>query len=119
MAQRAVQFFQKPSCTTCRKAKTYLESHGVRLEFRDLDKERLSERELDQLIGERDYLPFLNPRNELYRSRGMKAKPPSRAEAIRLMARNPNLIRRPVILRGGEILLGFDQDACRRLLDEA
>jgi Spx/MgsR family transcriptional regulator len=116
MAQLELQFLQKPSCTTCRKARAYLESHGARLALRDLDKQRLSERELDQLIGGRDYRQFLNARNELYRTRNMKDKPPSRAEAIRLMARNPNLIRRPVILRGTQIVLGFDETACQKLL---
>ena len=45
----------------------------------------------------------------------MKDHPPSRAEAIRLMARQPNLIRRPVVIQGGEIILGYDEDAFRKL----
>jgi arsenate reductase len=88
----------------------------VELEARDLDKERLSPGELDELIGGRDYRPFLNTRNELYRARDMKNHPPSRAEAIKLMAREPNLIRRPVVLRGRQIVLGFDEQAFRKLL---
>jgi arsenate reductase (glutaredoxin) len=86
------------------------------LESRDLDKERLSEKELDELIGERDYREFLNTRNELYRARKMKEKPPSREEALKLMAREPNLIRRPVVIRGKEILLGYDEGKYRRLV---
>jgi arsenate reductase-like glutaredoxin family protein len=75
----------------------------------------MTAKEIDALIGERDYVPFLNPRNELYRSRKMKLKPPSRSEAIRLMAKEPNLIRRPVIIHGDRILLGFDEEAIRGL----
>ena len=89
---------------------------GAQLESRDLDKERLSETELDTLIGERDYREFLNPRNELYRTREMKEHPPSRAEAIKLMAKEPNLIRRPVVIRGSKIVLGFDENTYRKLL---
>jgi arsenate reductase len=89
---------------------------GAELESRDLDKERLSETELDELIGDRDYREFLNTRNELYRARRMKEHPPSRAEAIKLMAKEPNLIRRPVVLRGSRIVLGFDEEAYRKLL---
>lgn len=69
----------------------------------------LSEAELDKLIGSRDYKGFLNPRNELYRERNMKENPPSREEAIRLMAQNPNLIRRPILIQGSKIALGFDE----------
>lgn len=83
---------------------------------RDLDKQPLSEQELDELIGRRDYKPFLNPRNELYRERNMADKVPTRAEAIRLMSRNPNLIKRPVVVRGDLIVLGLDEMAYRNLL---
>jgi arsenate reductase len=89
---------------------------GAELESRDLDKERLSEAELDELIGERDHKEFLNTRNEMYRTRNMKERPPSRAEAIKLMAKEPNLIRRPVVLQGSQMVLGFDEDAYRKLL---
>jgi arsenate reductase-like glutaredoxin family protein len=89
---------------------------GAELESRDLDKQPLSEKELDELIGARDYQPFLNPRNELYRERNMAEKTPLRAEAIRLMSRNPNLIKRPVVIRGDQIVLGLDETAYRRLL---
>jgi len=89
---------------------------GAELETRDLDKQRLSEAELDKLIGAREYTQFLNTRNELYRERNMKEKPPSRAEAIRLMAREPNLIRRPVVIRGGKMVLGYDEEALKTLV---
>jgi arsenate reductase len=89
---------------------------GAELESRDLDKERLSEAEIEALIGERDYKEFLNTRNDLYRTRRMEDHPPSRAEAVKLMAKNPNLIRRPVVLRGSQMVLGFDEEAYKKLL---
>ena len=89
---------------------------GAELESRDLDKERLSEEELDVLIDGRDYREFLNPRNELYRTRKMKENPPSRAEAIKLMAKEPNLIRRPVVICGSQMQLGFDEEQFKKLV---
>jgi arsenate reductase (glutaredoxin) len=89
---------------------------GADLESRDLDKEQLSEAEIEALIGEGDYKEFLNSRNDLYRTRKMKDHPPSRAEAVKLMAKNPNLIRRPVVLRGSQMVLGFDEEAYKKLL---
>jgi arsenate reductase-like glutaredoxin family protein len=86
---------------------------GAELELRDLNTERLTESEIDALVGARDYRKFLNTRNELYRERNMGENPPPRAEAIRLMAREPNLIRRPVVIAGGRIVLGYDEEALR------
>jgi arsenate reductase len=110
-----VQFWQKPSCTTCRKAKSYVEACGFDLELRDIGKDRLTAEEIDKLIGKADHRAFLNTRNELYRRKKMKENPPSRTEAIRMIAAEPNLIRRPIIMKGGKILLGFDQESIDNL----
>ena len=84
-----------------------LREKGVDFEEVDLNK-GLSVEELDRLIGKRDYKLFLNSRNELYRELGMKENPPARAEALRLMSENPNLIKRPILVRGNQIELGYD-----------
>lgn len=91
-------------------------AQGATLVERDLGREPLGEDELRLLIGARDPRDFLNTRNELYRSRGMAKDPPTPAEAIRLMAANPNLIRRPIATRGGARVLGFDAEALARLV---
>ena len=112
---KKISFYQKSTCTTCRKSKAYLEKRGADLQLRNLDTERLSESELDKLIGKRDHRDFLNTRNELYRSRKMKDNPPSRSETIKLMAEYPNLIRRPVTISGSQIILGYDEPAFKKL----
>lgn len=77
--------------------------------FEEIDLNRgLSVEELDKLIGARDYRQFLNSRNELYRERKMKENPPSRAEALRLMSKHPNLIKRPILVEGGRAGLGYE-----------
>jgi Spx/MgsR family transcriptional regulator len=116
MAKTKIKFLQKPTCTTCRKAKEYLEKLGAELELRSLDAEPLSEAELDKLIGTRDYKLFLSQRNELYRTKNMAEKPPTRQEAIKYMAKVPNLIRRPVVIRGDQVVLGYDEEAYKKLL---
>jgi arsenate reductase (glutaredoxin) len=114
-AGKKAQFFHKPTCTTCRKARSFMEKKGFQLYFRDLAKQRLSAEELERLIGRRDHTQFLNPRNDLYREKKMEDHPPSRSEAIRLMAKEPNLIRRPVILAGGRVIIGFDENGIAKL----
>jgi arsenate reductase-like glutaredoxin family protein len=88
---------------------------NLKFDSRDLDKQPLSESELDELIGARDYKEFLSARNELYREHKMAEKPPSRAEVIKLMSKTPNLIRRPLLVQGSRIIIGFDEAAYRVL----
>jgi arsenate reductase len=113
-ARKTVKFLQKPTCATCRKARQFMEKRGVHLHYRDLVKDRLSASELEKLIGKHDHQDFLNPRSETFRKKKMKDKPPSRREAIGLMAKNPNLIRRPVIVAGGRVVIGYDENGMIR-----
>ncbi len=115
VGSKVVQFYHKPNCTTCRKARKFLEKRGFQLYFRDLAKHRLSPAELEKLIGNRDHTDFLNTRNEVYRDENMKENPPSRKQAIQMMSKEPNLIRRPVVVAGGRVVVGFDEDGLARL----
>ncbi len=77
--------------------------------FEEIDLNRgVSVEALDKLIGARDYRQFLNSRNELYRERQMNRNPPPRDEALRLMSEHPNLIKRPILVDGQRIGLGYD-----------
>ena len=76
MAAFKITFYQKSSCTTCRKAKALLRELKIDFTSRDLDSDPLSESELDRLIGARNYKGFLNTRNELYRTRNMAEHTP-------------------------------------------
>ena len=89
--------------------------NGIELQLRDLDKEPLSVAELSDLIGKRDHRLFLNPRNRFYRQRNMKDHPPSRQQALEMMAAEPNLIRRPIVISRCRLILGFDEEALKRL----
>lgn len=92
-----------------------MQKAGVELDLRDIAKDKLTVEELDQLIGDRDYKLFLNSRNEIYRERNMKEHPPSRAEALKLIAQEPNLMRRPLVIRGSQIVLGYDEEALKKI----
>jgi arsenate reductase-like glutaredoxin family protein len=89
---------------------------GAHLQERDLGKEPLSAAEIEALIGNADVREFLNTRSASYRQHGFKTQPPTRAEAIALMAQDSNLIRRPIIIVEGVTVLGYDQARLRTLM---
>ena len=113
-SRKSVNFLQKPTCATCRKARRFMEKRGYKLNYRDLVKDRLSASELQKLIGKHDHEDFLNPRSEIFRKKKLRDHPPSRREAIGLMARNPRLIRRPVIVAGARVVIGYDENGMIR-----
>jgi Spx/MgsR family transcriptional regulator len=109
-----MKLYWKKSCSTCREARKFLVEQGAKFEEVDLAA-GLRLADLDALIGKRDYKQFLNFRNELYRERGMKKNPPTREEALRLMSEHPNLVRRPLLVKGKSIAIGFDKEAMKEM----
>jgi arsenate reductase-like glutaredoxin family protein len=63
---------------------------------------------LEEHIGEEDYLDFVSTRSPVFKQRPL---PGSKSEAIDLMMANPNLIKRPILIRGGKVTFGFDKHA--------
>lgn len=53
----------------------------------------------------------LNTRHETAKARGWKEKPPSTREFAAAVAAEPNLLRRPILIRGKKVIVGFDRDA--------
>jgi len=93
-----------------------LQAKKIDFDEREYGKNPFTEKELRKIIGDDPIEPFLNTRTPLYRERKMKQKPPSKDEAIKLMLKDPNLLKRPVIIKGRKKLTGFDETELKNLL---
>ena len=88
----------------------------VELDERDYAKAPLNTAELKVLFAERDPRDFLNPKSPAFKALGLKGKSLTAAEALTLMAKEPNLIKRPLVVARGDIVTGFDRERLRALL---
>ena len=93
-----------------------MQSKKIDFEEREYGKTPFTEKELRELIGNDPIEPFLNTRTPLYREKHMKQKPPSKDEAIKLMLKDPNLLKRPVIIKGKKKLTGFNEAELRQMI---
>ena len=57
----------------------------------------------------------LNTRHALAKEKGWVATPPSAGEFVKAVAKEPNLLRRPILVAGGKLIVGFDRDAYAKL----
>lgn len=104
-------FICYPKCTTCQKALKWLEGNGVQAEVRDIKTQRPDENELrqwHQLSG----LPlkkFFNTSGLQYKALGLKDKLPgmSEDEQFALLASDGMLVKRPILVGDGFVLVGF------------
>jgi arsenate reductase-like glutaredoxin family protein len=86
------------------------------LDERDYGKEPLSPAELKELFKAVDPRDYINPKSPAFKARGLKGKALSADQALKLMAQEPNLIKRPLLIAGKTIIAGFDRDRMREAL---
>lgn len=109
-----------PKCSTCRKAKKWLEDHAISYSDRDIKDENPSVDELRQW-HEKSGLPlkrFFNTSGMLYREMGLKDKLPSMSEEeqYKLLATDGMLVKRPIVVTEDMVLVGFREKEWEEML---
>lgn len=114
------QFICYPKCTTCQKAKKFLEANQVEYTLRDIKEDRLNKDELNRIIKQSG-LPikkFFNTSGLLYKEMKLKDKLAnmSEEEQINLLASDGMLVKRPLFINNELVLVGFKEDDYKTLL---
>ncbi len=73
----------------------------------DINKEPPSREFLEKHVDAARFLDFVSTRSPVFKERPL---PASKKEAIALMLENPNLIRRPIVIKGPKVIFGFDKE---------
>ena len=103
-----------PKCSTCKKALKWLDEHGVAYEVRDIKEDNPTAAELAEWHA-RSGLPirrFFNTSGMLYRELGVKQRLDAgmpEAECIELLATDGMLVKRPLVVGDGFVLVGFKE----------
>ena len=110
-----VLFLEYPKCSTCRKAKAWLDAHGVAYIDRHIVEENPTIDELArwQAVSGLPVRRFFNTSGMLYRELGVKDRLDagmSDGEAFELLAENGMLVKRPIVVSEGFVLVGFRED---------
>ena len=102
-----------PKCSTCKKAVKWLEDNGIEYTYRDIKEDNPSEKELREWHAASG-LPlkkFFNTSGMLYRDMQLKDKLPamSEDEMFKLLSSDGLLVKRPIAVADGKVLVGFKQ----------
>jgi arsenate reductase len=89
---------------------------GVELDERDYARTPLSPEELAQIFKGRDPRDFLNPKSPAFKAKGLAGKTLTAEQALKLIAEDPRLMKRPLTIAGNRIVAGFDRDELRKSL---
>lgn len=100
-----------PKCTTCQKAKRWLQENGVVYEERNIKEQNPTVEELKEWHRKSglELKKFFNTSGLLYKSLGLSKKLPSMSEEeqFALLATDGMLVKRPILVDGGTVLVGF------------
>ena len=115
-------FLEYPSCTTCKKAKAWLQSKGLEFTTRHIKEENPTAEEL-ALWQEKSGLElkkFFNTSGLVYKDLGLKDKLPTmpREEQLALLASNGMLVKRPIVVTEDAVLVGFKEKDWEKLLQK-
>lgn len=115
-------FLEYPPCSTCKKAKQWLLAHNMEFTARHIKDENPTAAELSEW-QEKSGLPlkkFFNTSGLVYKSLGLKDKLSgmSREEQIALLASDGMLVKRPLLVDGQTVLVGFREAEWEKLLQK-
>ena len=115
-------FIQYPKCSTCQKARKWLEAHNIVYTDRHIATENPTYDEL-KLWYEKSCLPlkrFFNTSGSLYKEMQLKDKLPSMSEEeqFRLLASDGMLVKRPLLIGDNFVLVGFKEEPWKEALNQ-
>lgn len=115
-------FIEYPTCSTCRKAKKYLQDAGMELEIRHIVEETPTVEELRAWVKQSglELKKFFNTSGNVYKELKLKdrLKELSEEEQLNLLAGNGMLIKRPLLICEKEIAVGFKEEKYKNLCSE-
>src|SRR5271155_2610597 len=106
-----IVLYAKKSCTQCKKAIAFLNKKGVAYQLKDIVHEPPPRSLLEKVIKAENIYASLNQRSTTYRENHLGKRRTTKNEAIRLMLKDPNLIKRPLIIKDNKAYQGFDEDS--------
>jgi Spx/MgsR family transcriptional regulator len=106
------------NCTSCKKADALLKEKGVDADRRDLFKQQLNADEIRALFARAGLSArvVLSTRSRPYTELGLADRDLSDDEIISLMAEHPALLRRPIVVKDGKAVIGFNRGAIETLV---
>lgn len=107
-----------PNCDTVKKARKWLDAHGIEYRFHDFKKQGIDEERLRAWVAELGWGALLNRRGMMWRKLPEKTRASmGEGSAIRTMLETPSIIRRPVLDTGDARHIGFAEDLYLELFD--
>jgi len=118
MSKEKITIYVKPTCTTCRKVLKILRESEADFDSVNYFEKPLSKKTLTQLVKSLGITPrdLLRKNEKIYKELGLSKKELSDPQTIELMVKHPDLIQRPIVVKGSEVLLARPAEDVNQIL---
>ncbi|MFE7063487.1 transcriptional regulator SpxA [Sutcliffiella sp. NPDC057660] len=113
-----VTLYTSPSCTSCRKAKNWLEEHSIPYTERNIFSESLSIDEIKEILRmtEDGTDEIISTRSKIFQKLNINVEAMPLQELYSVIKEHPGLLRRPIIIDEKRLQVGYNEDEIRRFL---
>ena len=113
-----VTLYTTPSCTSCRKARAWLEEHQIPYTERNIFSEPLSLQEIKDILRmtEEGTEDIVSTRSKAYSDLNIEIRELSFNDFYSIVQEQPGLLRRPIMIDEKRLQIGFNEDEIRRFL---
>ncbi|OIJ10128.1 transcriptional regulator Spx [Anaerobacillus arseniciselenatis] len=113
-----VKLFTSPSCTSCRKAKAWLEEHNIEFVERNIFAEPLTIEEVKEVVRmtEDGTDEIISTRSKVFQEMNVEVDSLSMQQLFKIISENPGILRRPIILDEKRLQVGYNEAEIRRFL---
>ncbi|WLR49770.1 Spx/MgsR family RNA polymerase-binding regulatory protein [Bacillus tianshenii] len=115
-----ITFYTYPSCTSCRKTKAWLKAHNVDVDERHIFRQPPNEQELRHILTmtTEGVDEILAKRSQEYRELDMNIEELPLSELMQLLQEKPRLLRRPILMKDDQLVIGYNAAALRAISDK-
>lgn len=113
-----LKLYTSPSCTSCRKARAWLQEHQIPFVERNIFSEPLTQDELKEILRmtEDGTEEIISTRSKVFQKLDVDLDELSLPYLLKLVQENPGLLRRPIMVDDKRLQVGFNEDEIRRFL---
>lgn len=113
-----ITLYTSPSCTSCRKARAWLDEHDIPFKERNIFSEPLTVEEVKEIfrMTEDGTDEIISTRSKAFQELNINLEMMPLQDLFQLISDNPGLLRRPIILDEKRLQVGYNEDEIRRFL---
>ncbi|QWB95846.1 Spx/MgsR family RNA polymerase-binding regulatory protein [Mycoplasmatota bacterium] len=110
-----ITIYTTPSCSSCRKAKKWLDDHKIQYEEKNLFNQRITEQDIDRMLehSENGFEDIISTRSKVFKEQDLDIDDMRISELKAFILENPSVLKRPIMIDGEKLQVGYNDEEIR------